>query len=291
MNIGLVLPFLMNGVVLGLIFAVVALGFTLILGVMQVINFAHGALFAFGCYFAFTLQRIVGFWIALLIAPIIVGVIGLLLERLAIRRIYGGNPLFGLLLTFGIAMASEELIRMIWGKPGHSVPAPHFVAGPINLGFMYYSKYRLFLAGLSVVIILIVWLFLEKTPYGGVIKAGAVDSEMVTALGKNLPRLRTFVFGVGAALAGIAGVVAAPIWSVRPTVGTAILMPAFVIVVLGGIGSFWGSVIGGLLVGISTSIMVLFFPRASDIVPYMLMAVILIWRPRGLLGEKSILEE
>jgi len=284
------LQFTMNGLVLGLLFAVVALGFTLILGVMQVINFTHGVLFAFGAYFAFSLQRYIGFGGALIVAPILVGVIGLILERLAIHRTYGGNPLFGLLLTFGLSMALEEVIRMIWGKPGYSVAAPKFLAGSLDLGFMLYSKYRFFLAGLSVLVILLVWLFLEKTPYGAIIKAGASDSEMVMALGKNLPRMRTFVFIIGAILAGAAGVIAAPIWSVRPTMGTAILMPAMVIVVLGGIGSFWGSILAGLIVGLSTSISVMFWARISDIIPYVLLAIILLLRPRGLMGEKSILE-
>jgi branched-chain amino acid transport system permease protein len=284
------LSFAMNGLILGLIFAVVALGFTLILGVMQVINFTHGILFAFGAYFAFSMQKYVGFGWALIIAPILVGLIGLILERLAIHRTYGGNPLFGLLLTFGLAMALEEVIRMVWGKPGYSVAAPKFVAGSFDLGFMFYSKYRLFLAGLAVLIIFLTWLFLERTSYGAIIKAGASDAEMVMALGKNLPRMRTLVFAVGSILAGVAGVISAPIWSVRPTMGTAILMPAMVIVVLGGIGSFWGSVLAGLIVGLATSISVMFWARVSDIIPYVLLTIILLLRPRGLMGEKSILE-
>jgi branched-chain amino acid transport system permease protein len=201
----LFLCYLTNGIVNGLIYAVVALGFTLILGVMQVINFSHGLLFAFGAYFFFSLMKYVGFWIALPISSFLVGVMGILIERLAVRRVYGKNPLFGLLLTFGIAMALEEVIRMVWGKPGHSVTAPDFIAGVVNLGIMYYSKYRLFLAGLSALVILLVWIFLERTPYGAIIKAGAHDSEMVMALGKNLPKMRTLVFGLGAALAGVAG--------------------------------------------------------------------------------------
>jgi len=284
------LSFTMNGLVLGLIFAVVALGFTLILGVMQVINFTHGILFALGAYFAFSMQKYVGFWLALILAPILVGVVGLILERLVIHRTYGGNPLFGLLLTFGLATALEEVIRMVWGKTGYSVAAPKFAAGSLDLGFMIYSKYRLVLAVLAVVIILLVWLFLEKTPYGAIIKAGASDAEMVMALGKNLPRMRSFVFVVGSILAGVAGVIAAPIWSVRPTMGTAILMPAMVIVVLGGIGSFWGSILAGLIVGLSTSISVMFWARVSDIIPFVILAIVLLFRPRGLMGEKSVLE-
>jgi len=284
------LSFTMNGLVLGLLFALVALGFTLILGVMQVINFTHGVLFAFGAYFAFSMQKYVGFWMALILAPVLVGVVGLILERLVIHRTYGGNPLFGLLLTFGLATALEEVIRMVWGKTGYSVAAPKFAAGSLDLGFMIYSKYRLLLAVLAVIIILLVWLFLEKTPYGAIIKAGASDAEMVMALGKNLPRMRSFVFVVGSILAGVAGVIAAPIWSVRPTMGTAILMPAMVIVVLGGIGSFWGSILAGLIVGLSTSISVMFWARVSDIIPFVILAIVLLFRPRGLMGEKSVLE-
>lgn len=283
----LFLSYLFNGIVNGLIYAVVALGFTLILGVMQVINFSHGILFAFGAYFFFSMTKSLGFLPSLIISPILVGGMGVLMERLAIRRIYGKNPLFGLLLTFGFAMALEEVIRIIWGKPGHSVVAPDFAKGMVYLGIMYYSKYRLLMAGLSLIIILLVWLFLERTPYGAIIKAGSYDSEMVMSLGKNLPRLRTMVFGLGAALAAIAGVIAAPIHSVRPVMGTYILMPAFVIVVLGGIGSFWGSILGGLIFGISTS---LYPGRFTDIIPYFLMTIVLLWRPRGLMGEKSILE-
>jgi len=284
------LSFTMNGLVLGLIYAVVALGFTLILGVMQVINFTHGILFALGAYFAFSMQKYVGFWLALIFAPLLVGMVGLLLERLVIHRTYGGNPLFGLLLTFGLAMALEEVIRMVWGKPGYSVAAPRFAAGSLDLGFVVYSKYRLLLAGLAILVILLVWLFLEKTPYGAIIKAGVSDAEMIMALGKNLPRMRTFVFAIGSILAGVAGVIAAPIWSVRPTMGTAILMPAFIIVVLGGIGSFWGSILAGLIVGLATSISVMFWARVSDIIPFVIMTIVLLVRPRGLMGEKSVLE-
>jgi branched-chain amino acid transport system permease protein len=284
------LSFTMNGLVLGLIFAVVAMGFTLILGVMQVINFTHGILFALGAYFAFSMQRYVGFWPALILAPLLVGLVGLVLERLVIHRTYGGNPLFGLLLTFGLATALEELIRMIWGKTGYSVAAPKFAAGSLDMGFLIYSKYRLLLAALAILIILLVWLFLEKTPYGAIIRAGASDAEMVMALGKNLPRMRTFVFVIGSILAGVAGVIAAPVWSVRPTMGTTILMPAMIIVVLGGIGSFWGSVLAGLIVGLSTSISVMWWARVSDIIPFVILMIVLLFRPRGLMGEKSVLE-
>lgn len=282
---------LFNGVVLGLLFGVMALGFMMILGVMEVINFSHGALFALGAYLALSLQNYVGYWPSLIIGPLLVGALGLFIEWATVRRVYGKDPLFGLLMTFGLAMAIEELIRMIWGKVGYSMSAPKFVAGPIDLGFIWYSKYRLFLAVLSLVLLGLVWLFLEKTSYGAIIKAGVSDSEMVMALGKNLRRLRTLVFGLGAALAGIAGVIAGPMWSLKPTMGTEALMPSFVVVVIGGIGSFWGAVIGGLIVGLSKSVSVMVWPRMSELMMYFIMAIVLVVRPRGIMGEKSLLEQ
>jgi branched-subunit amino acid ABC-type transport system permease component len=156
---------------------------------------------------------------------------------------------------------------------------------------MWYSKYRLFMAALALVLLGLVWIFLEKTPYGAIIKAGVSDSEMVLALGKNLRRIRTVVFGLGSALAGIAGVIAGPMWSLKPTMGTEVLMPAFVIVVIGGIGSFRGAVIGGLIVGLSKSLTVLVWPRLSDLMMYLILGIVLVARPRGLMGEKSLLEQ
>ena len=282
---------LFNGLVLGLLFGVIALGFMLILGVMEVINFSHGALFALGAYFALTLQPYLGYWAALIIAPLVVGIIGLFIEWTAVRRIYGKDPLLGLLMTLGLAMVFEEIIRMVWGKIGYSLAAPAFVAGPIDMGFMWYSKYRLFMGALALVLLGLVWLFLEKTPYGAIIKAGVSDSEMVLALGKNLRRIRTVVFGLGAALAGIAGVIAGPMWSLKPTMGWEVLMPAFVVVVIGGIGSFWGAVIGGLIVGLSKSLSILVWPRMSELSMYFIMFVVLMLRPRGIMGEKSLLEQ
>lgn len=282
---------LFNGMVLGLLFSVMALGFMLILGVMEVINFAHGALFALGAYFALTLQPYIGYWPSLILAPLIVGILGILMEWTLIRRIYGKDPLLGLLMTLGLAMVFEECIRIFWGKIGYSLAAPKFIAGPIDLGFIWFSKYRLFLAVIALVLLGLTWLFLEKTPYGAIIKAGVSDSEMVLALGKNLGRIRTVVFGLGAALAGIAGVIAGPMWSLKPTMGAEVLMPSFVIVVIGGIGSFWGAIIGGLIVGMSTSLSVLFWPRMSGLMMYLIMVIVLVIRPRGLMGEKSLLEK
>jgi branched-chain amino acid transport system permease protein len=280
---------ILNGFVLGLLYAIIALGFMLILGTMEVINFSHGLLFAWGGYLALTLQPYVGWWGALGLAPVGVGLLGLLME-FGVRRTYGRDPLFGLLFTFGAALALEELIRIFWGSRGYTITAPAFVAGPFRLGFLYYSKYRLLVVVLAILLLAFVWWFLEKTPYGAIIKAGAHDSEMVMALGINIGLMRNLVFGLGTAMAGIAGVVASPMWSLKPTVGAEALMPAFIIVVIGGIGSFWGAVAGGLLVGMASGLSNLVIPRGSILVMYLLMMVVLLWRPRGLMGQKSILE-
>jgi branched-chain amino acid transport system permease protein len=289
--LGHFLNHLFNGVVLGLLLTVIALGFSLVLGVMEVVNFAHGVLFAIGAYLAFALVKLLGFWWALLISPILVAILGMILESGLIKRIYSLNPLYGLLLTFSIAMGLEGLIKLIWGPMGYSIPAPPFAAGFIDLGFVVYSKYRFIQGVLALFLILALWLFLEKTTYGAVIKAGTISTEMVMALGKNLPRLRTFVFGMGSFLAGIAGVLTAPMWGIRPGIGTEAMMPALVVVVVGGMGSLYGSIIAGQLVGIVTGLTVMFYPRLSDLMMYLLMLVVFLARPRGLMGTKSILEE
>lgn len=280
---------LLNGLVLGLIYAVIVLGFMLVLSTMEVINFSHGVLFALGGYFSLVLAPFIGWYACLLAAPALVGVVGLLLEY-GVRRTYDKDPLFGLLFTFGAALAGEELIRIVWGAHGYTIALPPLLAGPFQLGFLFYSKYRVFVALLAIVLLFGVWWLLERTPYGAVIKAGAYDPEMVRALGVDLGKLRHRVFGLGAALAGIAGVIAAPMWSLKPAIGAEALMPALAIVVIGGIGSFGGAVIGALLVGMTSSLTNLVLPRASLLVMFLLMAVVLLCRPRGLMGEKSMLE-
>jgi len=280
---------LLNGLVLGLLYALIALGFMLILGTMEVINFAHGVLFALGGYFALALQPHVGWWGALLLAPLGVGLVGFGLER-GVRRTYGKDPLFGLLFTFGAALALEEVIRIVWTPRGYTISAPAFVAGRFQWGFLVYSRYRILVAVLALVLLGLVWWFLERTPYGAIMKAGAHDGEMVRALGIDLGRLRSLVFSLGTVLAGVAGVIAAPMWSLKPTIGAEAVMPAFIVVVIGGIGSFWGAVLGGLLLGTVSGLSNLVVPRGSILVMYVLMAVVLLWRPRGLMGQKSVLE-
>jgi branched-subunit amino acid ABC-type transport system permease component len=284
------LPHLFNGVSLGLLFALIALGFMLIVGVMEVINLAHGSLFALGAYAAiFLLGLKLPFAAVFILAPALVAVAGMALE-ICMRRTYGKDPLYGLLLTFGAALVIEEVIRLVWGSGEKQLLVPAELSGAIAVGGLLYAKYRLFASIAAIGLILLLWLFLEKTPYGAMIKAGAHDSEMVRALGINLPRLRLAVFALGTALAAIAGIVLAPIWGVRPHMGVDAVIPAFVIIVLGGVGSFWGAVIAGILVGIVVGITGAYASEWSLLSMYLLLIALVTFRARGLLGKKSALE-
>ncbi len=301
------LPHLVNGLSLGLLFALIALGFMLIVGVMELINLAHGSLFALGAYAAMAIINpdpalfgTFGVWysefplaarymVGLALAPVLIAGVGFGLE-ICMRRTYGKDPLYGLLLTFGAALVIEELIRIVWGSGEQVMPVPEAVGGAFIFGGMIYSKYRFFAAGAGLVVIFLVWLFLEKTPYGAIIKAGAHDSEMVRALGINLTRLRLYVFGFGAALAAVAGIVLTPIWGLRPHVGVDVVVPAFLIIVLGGVGSFWGAVIAGVLVGMAVGITGAYASEWSLMSMYLLLIAVVTFRARGLFGKKSVLE-
>ena len=206
------------------------------------------------------------------------------------RRTYGRDPLYGLLLTFGAALVLEELIRVVWGSNERQLQLPEAVSGAFFMGGLIYSKYRFFASGFAVLMIIALWLFLEKTPYGAIIKAGAHDSEMVRALGINLKRLRLLVFGLGVALAALAGVVMAPIWGIRPHVGVDAVVPAFLIIVLGGVGSLWGAVIAGLMVGMVVGLTGAYASEWSLMSMYLLFIAVVTFRSRGLFGKKSILD-
>jgi branched-chain amino acid transport system permease protein len=305
--IGNLLPHLVNGVSLGLLFALIALGFMLIVGVMETINLAHGSLFALGAYVALFVAAPRFGWfpeaqaaymalpigtryaIALFVAPLIVGLFGLLLE-LCLRRTYGRDPLYGLLLTFGAALVIEELIRLTWGSTEKQLPLPALISGAFVFDGLIYSSYRVFASVFAIAAIVALWLFLEKTPYGSIIKAGAHDSEMVRALGINLPRLRAAVFALGVALAALAGVVMAPIWGIRPHVGVDAVVPAFLIIVLGGVGSLWGAVLAGLLVGMVVGLSGAYASEWSLMSMYLLFIAVVTFRSRGLFGKKSVLD-
>ena len=301
------LPYIVNGISLGLLFALIALGFMLIVGVMETINLAHGSLFALGMYVAlFVITPQFGWFpelqhaylalplgaryvIALALAPVFVGTFGMLLE-LAMRRTYGKDPLYGLLLTFGAALVIEELIRLIWGSTEKQLPLPDAISGAVRLGDLVYSNYRFYASAFAALMIALLWLFLEKTPYGAIIKAGAHDSEMVRALGIDLTRLRLFVFALGVALAAIAGVIMAPIWGIRPQVGVDAVVPAFLIIVLGGVGSLWGAVLAGLMVGLVVGLTGAFASAWSLLSMYLLFIAVVTFRARGLFGRKSVLD-
>jgi len=301
------LPHIVNGLALGLLFALIALGFMLIVGVMELINLAHGSLFALGAYLAMTLidpniadWGSFGSWymdlplalryvVGLTFAPVLVAFVGMGLE-ICMRRTYGKKAEYGLLLTFGAALVLEETIRITWGSSEQFLPVPELFSGAFLAGDMIYSSYRFFAAGFGILMILLVWLFLEKTPYGSIIKAGAHDSEMVRALGVNLTILRLLVFGLGAGLAAVAGVILTPIWGLRPHVGVDVVIPAFLIIVLGGIGSFWGAVIAGIMVGLVVGIVGAYASEWSLMSMYLLLIAVITFRTRGLLGKKSALE-
>jgi branched-subunit amino acid ABC-type transport system permease component len=300
-------PHLINGIGMGLLFALIALGFMLIVGVMEVINLAHGSLFALGASAAMMVLGAEPSWfgplgdwyvglsqgarysIALVLAPLSVGLVGMVLE-VCLRGTYGKDPLFALLLTFGAAMVLEELIRIGWGSGEQILQTPPAISGACLWSGLIWSTYRFFAAGFAIVAIFMVWLFLERTPYGAIIKAGAHDSEMVRALGINLSRLRLFVFGFGTALAALAGIIMAPIWGLRPHVGVDAVIPAFLIIVLGGVGSFGGAVIAGVLVGLAVAITGAYASEWSLMSMYLLLIVVITFRARGLFGKKSMLE-
>ena len=302
------LPHILNGLALGLLFGLLALGFMLILNVMEVINLAHGSLFALGAYMAlalmardgglpfafmepyYALPAIPRYVIALIVGPLAVAGVGMGLE-LCLRRTYGTDPLYGLLLTFGAALVLEEVIREIWGPAEYFLPIPREISGGFIFGDLIYSTYRIYAAFFAIAMIGLLWLFLNRTPYGAVIKAGAHDSEMVRALGFNLRRLRLYVFAFGAGLAAIAGIIMAPIWGIRPHVGIDAVIPAFVVIVMGGVGSFWGAVSAGVMVGMVVALTSAFLTEWSLLSMYLLLLLVISFRPRGLAGKASVLEQ
>ena len=279
------LPQIANGLVLGFLYVLIAVGLSIIFGLLGVVNFAHGAFFALGAYFALALYEAFGWW-AVLLAPVLVGLVGMAVEVVLIRHLYGKEPLLGLLLTFALGLLIEALIRLVWGAGGHPFSAPPVLAGIIEYGPFLITRYRLAVLVATIALLVGLWAFLAYTPFGRILRAGSRDAEMVGMLGIRLPRVLTGVFGLGCMLAGTAGVLAAPLWTVTPSMAAGAIMPAFVIVTIGGLGSYLGAIIAGLLVGIATALTIQFVPEASAAAMYVLMAVILLIRPRGLFGER-----
>ncbi|HZY55639.1 MAG TPA: branched-chain amino acid ABC transporter permease [Reyranella sp.] len=274
-----------SGLVLGGLYVLIAIGLSIIFGLLGIVNFAHGAFFTLGAYLALTLVQLFG-WPAVILSPVIVGGIGMLAERLLIRRLYDKEPLISLIVTFALALLIEATVRLICGGIGQPFSPPPFMAGIFLWGPVLITKYRAGVLVTTAVVLLLLWLFLEKTPFGRILRAGSRDPEMVELLGINLPRVLTWVFGLGCAISGIAGLLAAPLWTVTPAMATNAIMPAFVVVAIGGLGSFAGAVIAGLLVGVVVALTIQFWPEASGAVMYLFMALMLLVRPRGLLGER-----
>jgi branched-chain amino acid transport system permease protein len=274
-----------SGLVLGGLYVLIAIGLSIIFGLLGIVNFAHGAFFTLGAYLALTLVQLFG-WPAVILSPVIVGGIGMLAERLLIRRLYDKEPLISLIVTFALALLIEATVRLIYGGIGQPFSPPPFMAGIFLWGPVLITKYRAGVLVTTAVVLLLLWLFLEKTPFGRILRAGSRDPEMVELLGINLPRVLTWVFGLGCAISGIAGLLAAPLWTVTPAMATNAIMPAFVVVAIGGLGSFAGAVIAGLLVGVVVALTIQFWPEASGAVMYLFMALMLLIRPRGLLGER-----
>jgi len=290
MDLSLLLSQLFNGINLGLLYVLMATGLTIIMGTMGVVNFSHGILFAFGAYFAYSIAAKFGFWTALLLAPVLVGGIGMVIEMGLVQRVYGKDPLYSLLLTFGLAMSLEEVVRIGWGTTGLPFSPPDFLNSFVDLKIMFYPLYRLAVFGVILLLIAALWFFLERTTMGKIVRAGIQDSVMVGILGVNTKALFTLVFGLGAFLAGLAGVLSAPMSGIMPTMGDNVVMPSFIVIILGGVGSFYGSVVGGLLLGIIVAMCIQFVPAVAELSMYLVMALVLLVRPRGLFGEEGLFE-
>ncbi|MBV9054575.1 MAG: branched-chain amino acid ABC transporter permease [Hyphomicrobiales bacterium] len=278
-----------NGLIIGAFYVLMALGLSLILNLSNVINFAHGGFLVIGGYIAYTITPYVGFWGALVLAPFLTAALGLIVERLLISRVYGRDPLYSLLLTFGLAFMIEDGTRFIWGAQGKPVTVPAILSQPLSNEMFFITGYRLFMVAMVVISVSLLFFVLRYTRLGIRIRAGTLDLETVAALGINVRMLRSLNFAGGVFLAGLSGVLAAGQLGLEPTMGTSLLMPSFIAIIVGGVGSLPGTLIGGLLIGVASGITAVFLPAASEAVMFVLMAVILLIRPRGLLGEEGML--
>ena len=280
-----------TGLVLGMIFVLLAIGLSLIFGLLTVVNFAHGSLYMLGAYFGvFVFGVTKNFWLSLIIAPLMVGTVGLLIERFLIRRLYGRSPDDPLLLTFGLSLIIVEAVRIIWGKIGLTIDPPKALGTAVNLGFMNFPAYRLFVIAVTVAVLVAIWLFLERTNVGLIIRAGSRDPLMVRALGIDLSRIWLLVFGIGTGLAGLAGILAGPMRGVYAEMGVTMVIESFVVIVVGGMGSLVGAVVAGLLMGQVVGLTTYFAPALAEIMVFIAMAVVLLVRPSGLFGEAGLLD-
>ncbi len=285
----LVLFNVFNGIIVGLFYVLMALGLAMILNLSGVINFAHGNFLALGGYIAFVLIPHVGFWAALVISPFVVGAIGLILERTIIRPLYPRDPVYSLLLTFGLAFIIQDVCRTVWGPTGLPLTPPASINQPISTQFFFLTGYRLFIIGIVAIAVAALFVFLRFSRMGMRIRAGTLDLETVAALGINVRLLRSLNFGVGIFLAGLAGVLAGGQIGLNPNMGDDLLLPAFIAIIVGGVGSLIGTLLGGLIIGVAAAVTTVFYPAGSEVVIYVIMILVLLIRPRGLLGEEGMM--
>lgn len=280
---------LLLGLINGSFYAMLSLGLAVIFGLLRVINFAHGALYMLGAFVALLMATQLGinYWFALVLAPLVVAAGGAVVERTMLSRLYKLDPLYGLLFTFGLALLIEGTFRYFFGASGQPYAVPDALAGGMNLGFMFLPIYRGWVIVASLVVCLAVWLLIEKTKLGSYLRASTEDPVLVQSFGVNVPLLLTLTYALGAGLAGLAGVLAAPIYQVSPLMGTNIIIIVFAVVVVGGMGSILGAIVTGYLLGIAEGLTKVIYPEASNIVIFVIMAIVLILRPAGLFGKDA----
>lgn len=278
----------MIGLINGSFYALLSLGLAIIFGLLNVINFAHGAFYMLGAFVSWMLLTYagIGYWASLVLTPLIVAALGAVFERTMLRRLYGLDHLFSLLLTFGLALALEGLFRWIYGAGGKAYPVPASLTGVYNLGFMVLPIYRAWVIAASLVICLLAWVVIERTSLGARLRAATENSPLVTAFGINVPLMLTLTYAAGVALAGLAGAMAAPIYQVSPNMGSSLIIIVFAVVVIGGMGSIMGSIVTGLMLGVLEGLTKVFFPTASAITVFIVMILVLLLRPAGLFGKE-----
>jgi branched-chain amino acid transport system permease protein len=288
MELVFILEQVLNGLLVGGYYLLIALGLSLIFSLGGVVNLAHGAFYALGAYGAVMLTPWLGFSGALIASPLLVGVLGVLFERFLLRPFYTEDPILGLLLTFGLSMVAEQSIRMVWGATPLQYTVPVGLKGQVVIGEFIYSRYRLAMLAIVIACLVGIWLLLNKTAFGRVVRAGTQRPDMVAALGIRLAPYMTAIVVLGVGLAALAGVLMAPLAGVQPAMGAEIMTAAFVVVVIGGLGSFWGVIVAALLVGVVRGVTAYFYAPASEASMYLLMLLVLLLRPRGLFGERIL---
>ena len=281
---------LFTGLALGAVYVLLAVGLSLIFGMLTIVNFAHGAFFMIGAYAGYTAFQYFGnFWVCLVVTPIATGLIGMVVERFLVRPLYGRGIDYPLLLTFGLAYVLVEAVRIVFGKQGLPMDTPAALQDAVDIGVGYFPAYRLFVIAVTGAVLLALWLFIEKTSFGLIIRAGARDNQIVQILGIDVSKVWLAVFGVGTAIAGLAGILSAPLQGISPEMGGSVLTVAFVVTVVGGMGSLPGAIAAGILVGVVESLAALFYPEAAKVSMFVIMALVLLIRPQGLFGRAGLM--